>query len=387
MRVLRPGRSRSSWQECFVDLRLGKIAMKQTFSALPHVFSDEAGLFRKNVIGLSILLIALNIATWIWAIVAFSGDTVLLGAAILAYTFGLRHAFDADHIASIDTVTRKFMQQNRRPTTVGLHFAIGHSLALVGFVIAIAKLATWGSVSEKLGLAESAAGVASTFVSAAFLLVMAALNLTIAKSTYSTLRQVRSGGVFADDDFDVLLNKRGFLTRIFRPLFRLVDKSWHMIILGFLFGLGFDTATEVSLLGIAGVEATKGMSVWAILVFPALFAAGMSLVDTADGILMVRAYGWAFRNPVRKLYYNFTITMVSAIVALFVAGIEVMVLMSERFGLKGRIWDQVNSLSEHWELVGIIVVVIFVASWLVSAAAHRVGSYQAAESAVIPQPR
>ena len=296
MRVLRPGRSRSSWQECFVDLRLGKIAMKQTFSALPHVFSDEAGLFRKNVIGLSILLIALNIATWIWAIVAFSGDTVLLGAAILAYTFGLRHAFDADHIASIDTVTRKFMQQNRRPTTVGLHFAIGHSLALVGFVIAIAKLATWGSVSEKLGLAESAAGVASTFVSAAFLLVMAALNLTIAKSTYSTLRQVRSGGVFADDDFDVLLNKRGFLTRIFRPLFRLVDKSWHMIILGFLFGLGFDTATEVSLLGIAGVEATKGMSVWAILVFPALFAAGMSLVDTADGILMVRAYGWALKT-------------------------------------------------------------------------------------------
>ncbi|BBP03731.1 nickel/cobalt efflux system [Sulfuriferula plumbiphila] len=362
---------------------IGEIPMKHIISALHHIFDDEAGNFQKKVVGLYILLVAFNIATWIWAIVALAGNAVLLGAAGLAYTFGLRHAFDADHIASIDTVTRKLMQQNRRPATVGFHFAIGHSLAVLAFVIAIAALAAWSAASEKFSF-MAGAGVASTFFSASFLLAMAMLNLMIARSTYLAFRQVRNGGAYAAEDFDLLLNKRGFLSRIFRPLFRLVDKSWHMIFIGFLFGLGFDTATEVSLLGIAGVEAAKGLSVWTILVFPALFAAGMSLMDTTDGILMVRTYGWAFRNPIRKLYYNLSITIVSAVIALLIAGIEILALISEQFSLKGHLWNQVNSLSEHWELIGILVVSIFVASWFISTLVYRFAGYDKMDSAVVP---
>lgn len=358
--------------------------MKQLIATLHHIFSDNAGNFRKKVIGLYAFLIVFNIVTWIWAIMAFAGNTVLLGAAVLAYTFGLRHAFDADHIASIDSVTRKLMQKHKRPTTVGLHFAIGHSLALVVFVTAIAALAAWGSSSEKVSFMDSTAGVASTFISSTFLIIMAVLNLTIARSTYIVFKRVKNGGSYAEEDFDVLLNKRGFFSRIFRPLFRLVNKSWHMVIIGFLFGLGFDTATEVSLLGIAGAEAARGLSVWVILVFPALFAAGMALMDTTDSILMVRAYSWAFRNPVRKLYYNLTITTVSAIVALAVAGIEVIALMTERLNLKGQLWNQVQSLSNHWELIGVFVVSLFIASWIISALVYRIKGYDYIDTAVLP---
>lgn len=361
--------------------------MAKIISMLRHIFSDEAGNYRKKVVGLYIVLIAFNIAAWICAIVAFAGNAVLLGAAVLAYTFGLRHAFDADHIASIDTVTRKLMQQNKRPTTVGLHFAIGHSLALVVFVIGVAMLAAWGSNAGQFSFMDSAAVVAGKSFSASFLIVMAVLNLTIARSAYLAFRRVRSGEPYTDEDFDILLNQRGFLSRIFRALFRLVDKSWHMTIIGFLFGLGFDTATEASLLGIAGVEAAKGLSVWVILVFPALFAAGMALMDTTDSILMVRAYGWAYRNPIRKLYYNVTITIVSAVVALVVAGIEILALVSDQFGLKGQLWDQVNSLSEHWELIGILVVSLFFVSWFISNLVYRIGGHHKIDSAVVPQPR
>jgi len=360
--------------------------MKHIISALHHIFDDTAGNFQKKVVGLYLLLIVFNVAAWVWAIVALAGNTVLLGAAVLAYTFGLRHAFDADHIASIDTVTRKLMQQNRRPATVGFHFAIGHSLAVVVFVVAIATLAAWSATGEKSGFMANA-GVVSTFFSASFLLAMAMLNLMIARSTYLAFRQVRNGGTYTEEDFDLLLNKRGFFSRIFRSLFRLISKSWHMIFIGFLFGLGFDTATEVSLLGIAGVEAAKGLSVWTILVFPALFAAGMSLMDTTDSILMARAYGWAFRNPLRKLYYNLSITIISAVIALLVAGIEILALVSEQFSLKGRLWDQVDALSAHWELIGILVVSIFIASWFISMLVYRVAGYDSIDSAVVPQAR
>ncbi|MGO9444643.1 MAG: hypothetical protein ACLPXB_07685, partial [Thiobacillaceae bacterium] len=201
--------------------------MRQILSMLQHIFSDDAGNYRGKVVGLYILLCVFNIGTWAWAIFAFHSSPVLLGAAVLAYTFGLRHAFDADHIASIDSVTRKLMQQNKRPITVGFHFSIGHSLALLVFVAAIAELATLGSTSGKFRFINSAAGTASTFVSVSFLLIMAVLNLTIAKSTYVTFKHVRNGGTYVEEDFDILLNKRGILSRLFRPLFRFVNKSWH----------------------------------------------------------------------------------------------------------------------------------------------------------------
>jgi nickel/cobalt transporter (NiCoT) family protein len=358
--------------------------MKEVIKALRDIFGDCGGDFRRKVVWLYVLLIAFNVAAWIWAMVAFAGNAVLLGAALLAYTFGLRHAFDADHIASIDSVTRKLMQRNTQPTTVGFHFAIGHSLALFAFVTVIAALSAWGPGRGAFSIIGDSAGVASTVVSATFLLVMAALNLTIARSTYLTFRRVRNGGAYVEEDFDMLLNKRGFFSRIFRPLFRLVDKSWHMMFIGLLFGLGFDTATEVSLLGIAGAEAARGLSVWVILAFPALFAAGMSLMDTTDSVLMVRAYGWAFRNPVRKLYYNLTITIVSAAVALAVAGIEALALISEQLSFKGEFWYWVNSLSEHWETMGILVVSLFVGTWFVSMLVYRLRRYNDIELAVVP---
>lgn len=358
--------------------------MKEILATLHHIFSDDAGNFRGKVVGLYVFLIAFNIATWAWAIIAFHDSPVLLGAAVLAYSFGLRHAFDADHIASIDSVTRKLMQQNKRPITIGLHFSIGHSLALVLFVTVIAVLASSSTLDGKYNFFDNTAGIVSTFVSVSFLLIMAAINLTIARSTYVTFAHVRNGGTYVEEDFDILLNKRGCFSRLFRPLFRFVSKSWHMMFIGFLFGLGFDTATEVSLLGIAGAEAAKGLSVWVILAFPALFAAGMALMDTTDSILMVGAYGWAFRKPIRKLYYNLTITIVSALVALVVAGIEVLRLASEHFSLKGQLWDQVNSLSDNWGLIGVLIVAIFVASWFVSSAVYRIKRYDYIDAAVVP---
>src|SRR6185437_8650944 len=254
---------------------------------LRGVFTDREGHFGRKVFGLYLVLIAFNIAAWIWALIAFKSNVVLLGAAILAYSFGLRHAFDPDHIAAIDTTTRKLMQRGAQPTTVGFHFSLGHSLAVFAFVGVIAAWGAWGSGSKEFDLINGTAGIASTLVSAAFLIIMAALNLSIARATYVTFRRVRRGGAYVEEDMDVLLNKRGFYSRIFSRLFRFVTRSWHMIPIGFLFGLGFDTATEVSLLGIAAVEMDKGMAVWGLLAFPTLFAAGMTLMDTTDSVMMV----------------------------------------------------------------------------------------------------
>jgi high-affinity nickel-transport protein len=186
---------------------------------------------------------------------------------------------------------------------------------------------------------------------------------------------VRNGGRYVDEDFDMLLNKRGVLARLFRPMFRLVEKSWHMAPLGFLFGLGFDTATEVTLLGVASTQASHGMSLWPILTFPLLFAAGMSLVDTTDGILMLGAYGWAFVKPIRKLYYNLTITLVSVVVALIVGGIEGLGLIGDELDLKGRFWDQVGMLNDNFGSIGYVIIGVFIVSWLVSAIVYRVNRY------------
>lgn len=344
-------------------------------SLLRGVFTDSEGHFGRKIIGLYLILVAFNITAWVWALIAFRGNVVLLGAAILAYTFGLRHAFDPDHIAAIDTTTRKLMQRGTQPTSVGFHFSFGHSLAVFAFVGVIAAWGAWGSGSKKFDLINGTAGIAGTLISAAFLIVMAALNLSIARATCVTFWQVRRGGAYIEEDMDVLLNKRGFYARIFSRLFRLVTRSWHMIPIGFLFGLGFDTATEVSLLGIAAVEMDKGMAAWSLLAFPTLFAAGMTLMDTTDSVMMVRAYGWAFRNPVRKLYYNVTITTVSALVALVIAGIEALTLMSQEFGLKGGVWDRATALNAHWGLIGGLVVALFLACWAISMLIYRLKGY------------
>lgn len=332
---------------------------------------------RARILAVLTLLVCFNIVAWAWAFFAFHTMPVLIGTAVLAYSFGMRHAFDADHIAAIDNVTRKLMEQKKRPVTAGLYFSLGHSLVLLLATVAICL--TLSSINTRFNSLNDSAAIVGTVVSATFLFVMAAINITIARSAYVTFRNVRGGGVYDSDDLDILMNKRGFLSRIFRPLFRFVTESWHLLPIGFLFGFGFDTATEVSLLAIAAAGAAKGMSLWAILVFPVLFAAGMSLMDTIDGILMVGAYGWAYRKPIRKLYYNMTVTGVSVVVALLIGGIEAAGLISHELGLSGGVWGQLDILGNHSGTIGVLIIAIFVCSWILSAFIYKMKNYEQCE--------
>ncbi|MDE3053223.1 MAG: HoxN/HupN/NixA family nickel/cobalt transporter [Gemmatimonadota bacterium] len=333
---------------------------------------------RTRVAGLYALLAAANVGAWAWALIAFRHYPLLLGTALLAYGLGLRHAIDADHIAAIDNVTRKLMQEGQRPVGVGFFFSLGHSTVVVLASVAIAATAT--ALSTRLASFRSVGAMIGTIVSAAFLLAIAAMNLFILAAVYRTFQRVRRGGSYVEEDLDTLLGGGGLLARIFRPLFGMIRASWHMYPLGLLFGLGFDTATEIGLLGISAAVAGKGMPIWSILVFPALFTAGMSLVDTTDSVLMVGAYGWAFARPIRKLYYNMTITFVSVVVALLVGGIEALGLVAAHWELHGWLWRAVARLNGDFGSVGYLIVGVFVASWLISAAVYRLKGFDRHEA-------
>jgi nickel/cobalt transporter (NiCoT) family protein len=335
---------------------------------------------RRSIAAVFLGLVLLNLGAWIWALVVFRDHPLLLGTALLAYGFGLRHAFDADHIAAIDNVTRRLMQDSQRPVAVGLYFALGHSTVVI--LVAAAIAATASALTAHFGqTARSIGGIVSTSVSATFLLVLAVMNLMIFRAVWLTFRRVRAGGVYDEDDFDLLLNKRGFAARLFRPLFRLIRRSWHMYPLGLLFGLGFDTATEVALLGISATEAAKGTSWWVIMVFPVLFAAGMSLMDTTDGVLMLGAYDWAFVKPVRKLFYNMTITLVSVVIALLVGGVEALGLLTEQLHLSGAFWGAIARLNGNFGTLGFIIVAVFIFAWVVSVIIYRYKGYEQLELA------
>ncbi len=331
-----------------------------------------------RVIGIYGGLIGANVVSWVWALTAFRHYPLLLGTAMLAYSFGLRHAIDADHIAAIDNVTRKLMQEGKRPAAVGLFFSLGHSTIVVLASVGIAATATaFQGEFERL---QSVGGVVGTGISAVFLLVIALMNLVILWTLMRSFRQVRANGASATNDLGVFLAGGGLLARLFRPMFRLIEQSWQMYPLGVLFGLGFDTATEIGLLGISAAEAAKGMPIWSILVFPALFTAGMSLVDTTDGILMMGAYGWAFVKPLRKLYYNLTITFISVVVALLVGGIEMLGLLGAQFRLNGPFWDAVGALNDNFGAVGFVIIGVFAVSWIGSAAVYRLRGYDRLEA-------
>jgi nickel/cobalt transporter (NiCoT) family protein len=334
-----------------------------------ELVSDRAAGVGRRVVAIYAFLACFNAAAWVWALVAFRGHPVLLGTAFLAYSFGLRHAVDADHIAAIDNVTRKLMQEGKRPVAVGLLFSLGHSTIVVLGSIAIA--ATTLALQHHLDAIRYIGGVVGTLVSTLFLFGIAIANLAVLRSVSAAFARVRRGEPYVEEDMNLLLAGRGFLARIFRPVFRMVRSSWHMYPLGVLFGLGFDTATEIGLLGISAAEAAKGLSLWSILVFPILFAAGMSLIDTTDNILMLGAYGWAFVKPVRKLYYNMTITFVSVVVAFAVGGIEALGLLGAQFGLKGRFWDAIGGLNQNFGMLGYCIVGLFAASWIVSILIYR----------------
>jgi high-affinity nickel-transport protein len=340
--------------------------MQRTIQAL---FDDVAGHTRKKICGIYTVLFVFNLSAWMWAFVAFRHYPALIGTAFLAYSLGLRHAVDADHIAAIDNVTRKLMQEGKRPVAVGFMFSLGHSTIVVLGSAALAATAL--SLQHRMDAVRHIGGLVGTLVSTLFLFGIAIVNMVVLRSVYLAFRRVRRGERYVEEDFDLLLGSRGFLSRLFRPMFAMIRRSWHMYPLGLLFGLGFDTATEIGVLGISAAEASKGLSLWSILVFPMLFAAGMSLIDTTDNILMLGAYGWAFVKPIRKLYYNMTITLVSVIVALVVGGIEALGLLAGQFHRQGVFWNMVGKLNENFGTLGYLIVALFVLSWCVSIGIYR----------------
>lgn len=345
---------------------------------IPNLFDDRPSVVRAKAATTFALLIAANTAAWIWAWLAFADQPALLGMAFLAYMLGLRHAFDADHIAAIDNTVRKLMQEGKAPYSAGLFFSLGHSSIVVLASLAIA--ATAAAMQGELEAFRGIGGIVGTSVSALFLLIVGGANLFILKDIWSAFARARRGDKIVDEDLDALLAGRGLLARVFRPVLRTVSRSWHMYPVGFLFALGFDTATEIGLLGISATQAAQGMSIWNILVFPALFTVGMSLLDTTDSMLMTGAYGWAYVNPIRKLWYNLTITAASVVVALFIGGLEALGLIGDKLGLEGGLWSGIGALNDNLVDFGYAVVGIFILSWIVSAIVYRARDYDSVQA-------
>jgi high-affinity nickel-transport protein len=315
------------------------------------------------------VLIAFSLAVWAWALLALHGQPILLGTGIVAYGLGLRHAVDADHIAAIDNVTRRLMQDGKQPVTVGLFFALGHSTVVLLASACVAFTASFAGAHS--AAFRHIAGTVGTLVSFGSLWLIAVVNLLTLRGTWTAFRRVRrSDGRYPEDREGALVGG-GVAARLLRPLLGLLRHSWQMFPLGFLFGLGFETATEVMLLGMSAQQASHGMSLVSILLFPTMFTAGMTLVDTIDGALMVKAYGWAFINPARKLYYNIVVTLASAAVAFLVGGVEALGLINAHFAFTGGFWDLVAALNSHLGVLGYAVVALFALCWVVSMAVHR----------------
>jgi nickel/cobalt transporter (NiCoT) family protein len=334
-----------------------------------RIFDDEPAGVRGKIAVIYAVLVTANLLSWIWALIAFRQYPVLLGTALLAYTFGLRHAVDADHIAAIDNVTRKLMQVGKRPISVGLFFSLGHSTVVIVASVLVAFAVS--ALQSKFEHFKDIGGVIGTSVSAFFLIAIAGANTIILVGVWRMFNAVRRGEHLVEEDLDILLAQRGVLGRLLRSLFGMISRSWHMYPLGLLFGLGFDTATEIGLLGISAAQGSQGLPWWSILIFPALFTAGMSLVDTTDGVLMIGAYGWTFLKPIRKLYYNMTITLVSVIVAFLIGGVEALGLIGSKLGFDGSFWTFINTLNDNFGALGYLIIAIFLGCWLASVAIYR----------------
>ncbi len=345
-----------------------------------HILNDQSPEIKGKIVAMYTLLAAANIILWGLTFLLSSIYPLILSTGFLAFTFGLRHGVDADHIAAVDNVTRKLMQDGKRPVAVGFFFSLGHStvVALLSILVAVGA----SLVQSNLPQWKEVGGLIGTFVSAAFLYAIGIINLLVFLDIFRMFRQVARGGTYHEETLETFLAQRGMMNRFFGPLVRRIDRSWKMYPLGFLFGLGFDTASEVALLSISAAAGGAGMPVWLIVLFPLLFAAGMSLVDTTDSIMMLGAYGWAFVKPVRKLYYNMNITLVSVLVALVIGTVEFLSIIGDKFGLKGGFWDWLSDLD--FETIGYIIIGIFLVSWIGSTLIYKLKKYDSIEAVAEP---
>ncbi len=313
------------------------------------------------------------------------GGAFGLGVGITAYTLGLRHAFDADHIGAIDNTTRKLMAEGQRPLSVGFFFSLGHSsivFALGGLVV-FGVRGLSGAVENDSSTLHQATGLIGPVVSGSFLFLIGLLNLAILVNIIGIFRRMRRGD-FDERELEEQLEARGFMNRFYGRATRAIRKPWQMYPLGLLFGLGFDTATEVALLVLAGGAAASGLPFYAIICLPILFAAGMSLFDTLDGAFMNFAYGWAFSKPIRKIFYNITITGLSVAVALLIGSIELLSVLADKLSLTGGLWDFVAGLDLN--IVGYLVVGVFVLTWGLALAVWHFGHIEERWSSDIRQP-
>src|SRR5580698_3526075 len=327
-------------------------------------------------------VIGLNVAGWVLLAAAVGGHYRInsteifgFGTGALAYTLGMRHAFDADHIAAIDNTTRKLVNEGKRPLSVGFFFSLGHSSVV--FVLAVLLNFGIRGLDDQVRNGNSGlhniTSVVGTCMSGFFLLLIAAFNLIVLAGIIRVFRQMR-GGAYDDEELEEQLNKRGLMNRFLGPLARRVDTPWKMYPIGFLFGLGFDTATEIALLVLAGTAVAGGLPFYAILSLPILFAAGMSLFDTADGCFMNFAYDWAFARPVRKVYYNLTITGLSVFVAVFIGAIELLGLVAQNSNLNGPGWSWLANFNIN--TAGFVIVGVFVVTWVVALGVWHFGKLE-----------
>ncbi|MGZ4499311.1 MAG: Nickel transporter NicT [Nocardioidaceae bacterium] len=340
---------------------------------------DEWG----SIWGMALFVLLLHIVGWgvLLMLVApkhlqvGSGLVFGVGLGITAYTLGMRHAFDADHIAAIDNTTRKLMSDGKRPLSVGFWFSLGHSSVVFGLclLLSLGVKALAGQVENHSSTLQHTTGLIGTTVSGVFLLIIGILNLVVLRQILRVFRDMRHGH-YDEAELEHQLNQRGFMNRILGGATKAVRKPWHMYPVGLLFGLGFDTATEVSLLVLAGGAAAFNLPWYALLTLPVLFAAGMSLLDSIDGCFMNFAYGWAFSKPVRKVYYNITITGLSVAVALIIGGIELVSILADRLDITSGPIAAVGSVNLNE--VGYAIVALFVLTWAVALGVWRFGNIE-----------
>jgi high-affinity nickel-transport protein len=298
------------------------------------------------------------------------GVLIFSGLAITAYILGLRHGFDADHIAAIDNTTRKLLNDGQRPLTVGTWFSLGHSTIVFGLIAALVVVTSY--VRSHIAAFAQFGAVVGALISGVFLFLIGLVNVLIALDVYRIFRGLRDREL-DQAALDAQMDKRGFLYRYFGRLFRMVRAPWQIYPIGVLFGLGFDTATEVLLISVTVVAATT-VPLLAVMLLPLLFTCGMVLADTADGFAMRYAYGWAFLKPIRKIYYNLTLTVISVLVAFVVGGVEVLGVLGVALGLHGPFWTLIGGL--NFEVLGVAIVVVFLGSWLVAMGIYRYNGYE-----------